>query len=331
VSRLATLSTIIIVCSAMFGCADTQLGSSGAVQRVPVTVRSSLDRTAAWVGDPVTYTVDLVCLPGYDIIEGDLGRDHLPLEGLEVRSANTTREARDGGGVVYRARFQLASYTPERERLRIGPMSIRYYRKQPDGRIDDRVPDGVADVPGQDVALHSTLPDSAGSVLRSAKTPVLLPSISHLIYPLGLALVALSLITVALGFTATMGRRTSTETQDSARRQPTDYRLALNAIRQLSDTANAEALRQAFGGLDHLLREFLAEMNPHARSVTPDEIDAGAGTGGDVTTPRAIARVLRECERARYGGPSQPPSREQLVRALDQAEAVLVSYPGQGR
>jgi hypothetical protein len=309
----------------VFGCANTQLGSSGAVQRTPVTVRSSLDRTAIWVGDPVTYTVDVDCLPGYDIIEGDLGRDHLPLEGLEVRTANTAREARDGGAVAYRARFQLSSYTPERERLRIGPMSIRYYRKQPDGRIDDRIPDGVADVPGQDIALHSTLPDSAGLALRSAKTPVLLPPISHLIYPFGLALVALSLIAVALGFSKTIGRRTSTETQDSARRQPTDYQLALNDIRQLSDTANAEALRQAFGRLDHLLREFFAEMNPHARSVTPEEIDAEAGTGGDLTTPRAIARVLRECERARYGGPTQPPSHELLIHTLDQAEAVLVS------
>ena len=207
----------------------------------------------------MTYTVEVVCPPGYDIIEGDLGREHLPLEGLEVRAASTTREARDDGTVLYRARFQLASYTPERERLRIGPMSIRYYRKQPDGRIDDQVPDRRRRTcPRQDIALHSTLPDSAGPVLRTAKAPVLLPPFSHLFWPFGLALVALSLVTRRpCGFTRTIKRRPSTGPPDSAR-QPTEYRLALDEIGQLSDTADAEALRQAFGRLDHLLREFLA-------------------------------------------------------------------------
>ena len=72
-------------------------------------------------------------------------------------------------------------------------------------------------------------------------------------------------------------------------------------------------------------------MNPHARSATPDEIDAKAGTQDDSTTPRAIAGVLRECERVRYGGPAQSPSHELLIRALDQAEAVLVSGRDPGR
>jgi hypothetical protein len=93
------------------------------------------------VGDLVTYTIDVVSAPGYDIVEDDLGRDHVPLEGLEVRTAGTTREARDDGAVAYRASCQLVSYTLERERLRIGPMSIRYHRKQRGGRIDGQVPD----------------------------------------------------------------------------------------------------------------------------------------------------------------------------------------------
>jgi hypothetical protein len=294
-------------------------------------VRPSLDRTAVWVGDAVTYTIDVLCQPGYDIIESDLGRDHLPLEGLELRAASTTREARDGGAVAYRALFQLASYTPDREQLRIGAMSLRYYRKQPDGRVDERVPDGVAEVPGQDIAIHSTLPDSAALALRTARAPALLPPVNRLIYPAGLALVAVSLITVALGFTGTLKRRTPTETQEPELRQPIDCQAALNEIRRLGDTANPEALRQAFGRLDHLLRESFAETIPRARSATPEEIDAGSGAGGDATTPRTVARVLRECERARYGGPAQPPSHEQLIHALEQAQVVLVSDRGRRR
>lgn len=332
--RLGALSPVAIVCLAVFGCADAQSRSAGAVpvQRMPVSVRSSLDRTAAWVGDPVTYTVEIVCSPGYDIIEDDLARDRLPLEGLEVRAANTTREARDDGAVLHRARFELASYTPERESLRIGPMSIRYYRREADGRIANQLPIGSVEVPAEDIALRSTLPESAGAVIRAVKPPVLLPWFIHLPYPLGLLLVALPLVAMVLGLTAAIARRRpSAQAQGPTAHRPTEYRMALDEIRQLDDAADPEAVRQAFGRLDHLLREFLAEVSIHVKSLTPDEIDSRAGTAGDMTTQRAVAGVLRECERARYAGPRQPPSRDRLAHALNQAEAVVVSAKGQAR
>jgi hypothetical protein len=330
VPRLSTLPTIALLCSAALGCADTRPVSSDS-DRTPVTVRSSLDKTAAWVGDLVTFTVEIVCAQGYDIVEGDLSRDHLPLEGLEIRAATTARETRDGGAVLYRARFQLASFTPEQERLRVGPMSIRYYRKQPDGRINDQAPAGVAGVPAQDIALRSTLPASVALVLRSAKPLVLLPSISHLLVPFGLVLVAVSLMTAALGYTGIIRRQTSARTPDSALSPATDYRSALDTIRGVGHTGNVEALRHAFGRLEHLLRTFLAETDPHAASLTPDEIDARADARGDSTMRRTIARVLRDCERARFGGPAHPPSGELLVQALDQAQTVFISTPVQSQ
>lgn len=331
VSRVQGLSTVVILCLAAAGCADRSSGTGTTAQNTPVTVRSSVDRTAAWVGEPVTYALEVACSPGYDIVENDLARDHLPLEGLDVRSASTTREARDDGVVVYRARFQLASYTPDAERLRIGPTSIRYYRRDADGRINTQLPAGTLAVPEEAVALRSAVPEWGDLVLRVAKTPTLLPWSARVIYPLGVALMVLSLGTVALGLTGTIGRRRkSTRAQAPTRRPSTDYRVALDEIRQL-DTANPQALAHAFGRLDHLLREFLAETHVHARSLTPDEIDSALSAGGDGTSPRAVAQVLRDCERVRYGGPSRPPSRELLVRALDQAEKALVPADGGGQ
>lgn len=330
-------SLVAISCLAALGCAGPQPGSAGTgtVQYTPVSVRSSVDRTAAWVGDRVTYTVELVCLPGYDIVADELARERLPVEGLEVRAASTTRETRDDGAVVYRARFEVASYSPRAERLRIGPVAIRYYRKQEDGSIAAQSPVGTVAIPEEELALHSTLPEAAGLVLRVARAPMLFPSFTraaYLLYPLGVALMALSLVTVALGLKGTLARRrTLIRAQEPTRRPSTEYQMALNEIRQLDDTANPEALSHAFGRLDHLLREVLAEMNIHARSLTPDEIDSSVGVGGDGTAPRAIARVLRDCERVRYGGPSHPPSRELLAHALDRAEEVLVSARGEVR
>jgi hypothetical protein len=329
-------SLVALSCLAALGCAGPQPGSAGTgtVQYTPVSVRSSVDRTAAWVGDRVTYTVELVCLPGYDIVADELARERLPVEGLEVRAASTTRETRDNGAVVYRARFEVASYSPRAERLRIGPIAIRYYRKQEDGSIAAQTPVGTVAVPEEEIVLHSTLPESAGLVLRVARTPMLLPSFTraaYVLYPLGIALMVLSLVTVAIGLRGTVSRRrVRARAEEPARLPSTEYQTALNEIRQLDDTANPEALSHAFGRLDHLLRQALGEMNIHARSLTPDEIDSIVGNG-DGTAARAIARVLRDCERARYGGPSHRPSREQLTHALDRAEEVLVSTRGDAR
>jgi hypothetical protein len=316
------------------GCGDGPSRTTGTASAAlnPVVVRPSLDRTAAWVGDSLTYSLEIVCSPGYDIVEDDLGRDHLPLEGLVVRAANSTRETRDDGVVVYRGRFELASFSPENERLRIGPLSIRYYRKDADGRINAQLPVGTVAVPEEDVALRSTLPESVGLALRVARTPALLPSFTRVLNPLGATLIALSLVTVALGLKGTIGRRPAAPRAKSpARPASIDYRTALSEIRQLEDTAGPEALRHAFDRLDHLLRTFLTETDVHARSLTPDEIDSKLNAGGDATPPRAVAQVLRDCERVRYGGPSQPPSREVLARALDQAEKVLVPAGGAER
>jgi hypothetical protein len=299
-----------------------------------VAVRSSVDRTTAWVGDLVTYTVELTALPGYDIVEDELARERLPVEAADVRSASTSRETRDDGTVIYRTRFELASYRPQAEQLRIGPLVIRYYRKQEDGTIAAQSPVGTVSVPEEEIVLHSTLTESAGLMLRVGRAPMLLPSFTraaYAFYAMGFALVALSLVTVALALRGTVSRRRARErAQEPARRPAIEYQATLKDIRQLDHAADPEAVSHAFGRLDQLLRQALSDMNTDARALTPDEIDSLAGNG-DGTAARAIARVLRECERARYGGPSHRSSREQLTHALDRAEELLVSAPGDAR
>jgi hypothetical protein len=150
--------------------------------------------------------------------------------------------------------------------------------------------------------------------------------------PLGLALIALSAVTVAASLAVPMARRRRpARSQWPTHHAPADYRTALDELRRLSetgDTGDPDALRQAFGRLDHLLRERLAESGIEARSLTPDEIDSQAGAGDQTTNPRAVAALLRECERIRYGGARQRPSRDLLAQAIGQAETVLA--PGKG-
>jgi hypothetical protein len=278
----------------------------------------------------VTYTVEVVCSPGYDISEDDLARDRLPLEGLEVRAADTARQAGNDGTVRHVARFQLASYTPDRERLRIGPMSIPYYRRQADGRTVDRLPVGSVEVRAEDIALRSTLPNPGETVIRTPTSPLLLPRLVRLLYPFGIALAVLPVVTI-VGALAVRAKRASSREEGPEPQRPTDYRQALDEIRQVHDQGDSEAVRQAFARLDHLLREFLADGGMEAQSLTPDELESRGGAAGEMTPQRAVAGVLRECERARYAGPNQPPTPDRLVRALDEAATVIVSARGQAR
>ncbi len=313
------------------GCADGERRTTAARRQDPVTVRASLERTAVWVGDPVTYTIEVRCAPGYDIVEDDLGRDHLKLGGLEVRTATLARETHDGGALTYRATFQLVSYAAEDESLSIGSRSVRYYQRQADGSIAGERPAGSVDLPQEDLALRSALPDSAGAAIRTVKPQARLPRLTRALQPIGLALVILSLAIVAAAVVAPMARRSRLARPPGPAPSPaTDYRRALGELKQLAGARDPAALDQAFERLDRLLRERLRDAGLDARSLTPDEIEARAGSIGD-TTAGAITRVLRECERVRYAGHRHPPSSDLLVQVLVQAEAALVPADGRHR
>src|SRR5262245_25960823 len=51
----------------------------------PVEVRTSLNRTAVWVGDLVSYSIELRCAPQVDIVTEDLASERLKVDGLEIR------------------------------------------------------------------------------------------------------------------------------------------------------------------------------------------------------------------------------------------------------
>ena len=67
-----------------------------------VLVHSSLDRSAIWIGDRVTFTVVVECSHGTDILTDDLARDRLQTEELEILGVDQTREDRGSGLLVHR-------------------------------------------------------------------------------------------------------------------------------------------------------------------------------------------------------------------------------------
>ncbi|MEO6212201.1 MAG: hypothetical protein ABIP65_01115, partial [Vicinamibacterales bacterium] len=119
---------------ALLTCASESLGPPlhGQVSaRTIPTARARTDRTAMWIGDRITYTIEIVCPAGVDVLEDDLSKEKLQLDGLEVVGAEATRT--EGAGEVTTRRFHyvLTSYRPDVRSRRIAPITVRYYLTRP--------------------------------------------------------------------------------------------------------------------------------------------------------------------------------------------------------
>ncbi|HEX9366587.1 MAG TPA: hypothetical protein VF921_08165 [Vicinamibacterales bacterium] len=91
-----------------------------------VTVKASLDRPAIWVADRLTYTIEIACRNGVDIVIDDLSREKLKLDGLDVAGSDTARRV-EGGVIRYELRYVLTTYRVEAPIRTIAPLRIRYY------------------------------------------------------------------------------------------------------------------------------------------------------------------------------------------------------------
>jgi hypothetical protein len=311
-----------VVC-AVVGCLAAAASSLFA-QAAPVSAHAEVSRTAVWVGDPIAYTVEIVCQPGTDILTEDLSRDRLRLQGLEVSDVQTEEETRPDGTIVHRAHYTLASYSTDTTSLRIEPLRVRYYVRRPGERIDAITPAGEVEVSSIDHARRSTLPDREPAGIRFRTMAPSMAAWTRLLLPLGLLAVALSFLPAALGLAAGVARRREEKARRlSKRRSPEEHRTALEAIRDLSASPDVAAQREAFDRLDAFIRDCLIELDIPARSMTPAEIEGRIGEALRGMPADRIASVLRECQRVRYGGPEQVPDSETLRHSLEQVGDVF--------
>ena len=100
-----------------------------------IQVRASVDRTAIWVADRVTYAIDIVCARGVEILLDDLAKEKLRLNGLEVVSSDSTTTTDAAERTTYRLRYVLSTYRVDVPALSIDPLSARYYERRPGQRI----------------------------------------------------------------------------------------------------------------------------------------------------------------------------------------------------
>src|SRR5262249_6349652 len=160
-----------------------------------VGIRTSIDRTALFVGDRATYTVELTCRRGVEVLADDLSRDKLKLEGLEVVDAGTDRQSGSAGTTVYTSRFVVTTYRLDAPALRIAPLTVRYAVRRQGQRPEDATPAGDVQVAGITLALRSVLPDEQEPTgIRSDKPAHARPARLAALQPIGLGLVIVSIV-----------------------------------------------------------------------------------------------------------------------------------------
>ena len=289
----------------------------------PVQVRASVDRTAIWVGDRVTYAVDIVCARGVEILLDDLAKEKLRVNGLDLVSSDSATSTDASERITYRLRYVLSTYRVDAPSLSVEPLSARYYERRPGQRLQDIAPAGEVQIPGAVIAFRSTLPDQPAYELRAGRAPAPRHPVLARAGSIGLALLVVSLAPAAFVAFALLRRRTRKTGHRSARQARMDHRATLERLRSL-DVTTEEERRRAYDEISAAVRQHVAATSGvPAPSLTAAEVDAALETARGRVSRESVTALLVSCDDARYGPPQALPSAQACRDALAAAAQVL--------
>jgi hypothetical protein len=306
----------------------TLMAASAVYAQPPaVRARAFTDRTAIWVGDRVTYTVEIVCPRGTDVLLDDLSKDKLKLDGFDAIGTDSSQTTAADGTTTHDFRYVLTTFHVDMPAVGVEPFSVRYYLSRPGQRMQDAAPAGEIKIPGVSVALRSTLPDGQETyALRDARVQRSRVWIAAKAKLLGLALVILSLVpAVVLGLALVRGRLRHPE-RATARRARINHRALLEELRAMDVATEAER-RSAYDRISAAVRQHVESVSGVAGpSLTASELEVAlAGDGRRLDTP-TIVELLASCDAARYAPIDHPTDAQACRDAIARAEAILSAH-----
>jgi len=289
-----------------------------------VTVRTSIDRTAIWVADRLTYTIELRCRRGIEVVADDLSRDKLKTEGLEIVSSESNRQSAADGATIHRYRYELTTYRTDAQTLKVAPLTVRYAVRRAGGRVEDAAPAGEVQVPGATVALRSVLPDDPDlSGIRSDKPKTARPLRFSALQPIGIGLVIVSAVPALLAIAALVRRSRRPRVRRSPRAARQETRASLESVRTM-DVHTPEARRELLSQLDTVVRDHLRDAcGVSAASLTPHEVPFALAATSASVPATLVADVLATCEVARYAPTHDMPSADACRRAIEHVEEIV--------
>ena len=289
-----------------------------------VTVRTSLDRTAIWVADRVTYTIEITCTRGIEVLADDLSRDKLKTQGLEVIAADTSRRSASGDTTVHQFQYVLTTYRTDVATLTIAPMKVRYAMTRTGQRAEDAAPAGEAQVPGAIIAFRSVLPDDPDPAgIRSDKPAHARQMRFAALQPIGVGLIIVSIVPALFAIAAFARRTRRPRVRRSPRVVRHEERASLDALAQ-ADVETVEGRREVFTALDSLVREHLrAVCGVSGAGLTPREVPFALTAAATKVPAELIASVLEACELGRYAPPHAMPSADACRETVKHVQHIV--------
>lgn len=289
--------------------------------QAPVKVRTTLSRTAVWIGDRVIYNVELDAPAGMDIVDDDLASERLAVQGGEIVGFETHSDERSGRRLK-RMQYTLVTYRIDAAEIRVPAFSVRYYARASGGAGSQIAPSGQLTVPQAVVAVRSALPAADGP--RSPRVPgALQPSARYLrlAVPVGLVLMAVVIIPLTFAGAEVTGRARHALAARLARRRRRAQAVSLDVLSTI-DVASETDRIAAFEQLDGLLRGHVALVSgAPAAALTPAELRQTLERSAPHLPVAEIESLLTRCEDARYA--RIPPSPDEWSSALADAESIV--------
>jgi hypothetical protein len=312
--RLFSLAFLLIVVSVVVAPAQTNL-------QVPVQVHPSVSRTAMWIGDRATYTLEVDCAGDFDIVEDDLASARLRVDGGEIVGFESVSDDR-GDRRRRRISYTIVTFSIDATEVRIAAVPVRYYSRQRGVDTTRLAPSGSVTIPAAVIGIRSSLPSSG--VLPAPRVPASVqPSPVYLFYLqwIGLGLIAAVIVPVAIASADLRRHAVDARARWSERRQRRAHVLSLDSLKVDSPTSGAE-LVNAYARLDAVVRDYLAlATGTPARALTPQELRATLERSAPALPHSDIESLLERCEDARYA--RVPPPSDGWSRDLAVAEEIL--------
>lgn len=287
-----------------------------------IRVRSELSQTAAWVGDPVDFIVEIETAPGVEVVADDLRPEKIVVEGLELGGVTSSEEPRADGWRVRRHAYRVTAWDTTGPK-RVGELIVRFRRPVTAATADGSAPGVEIKIPGATLPVRSTLPDDGsadGARDRQAQLPP--PGWAAWLRPAGLGLILLGVAPVVLWIAAYARRPRVTRPRPSSRSLHAHAKALFDEL-AIIDTSTPDGRRRAYDRIDADVRAYLAEAEGvPAAALTADELRPRLA-GSRRVPGDAVCDVLAECEHARYGPTERLPGAEALDASVERLRSAL--------
>jgi len=307
--------------------AASQQAKAAAVETPPsppgIAYRTTLDRTAVWVGDLFHYLITVDYSPQYEFVLDNLNQQNVNMDPFSVIDVAKTVTPLGNNGNRLVVDITMASFALVQADARIPQLSLYYFRRDQHAGGPEQAAAESLTVLGPTIGLRSTLPPMPADIRDSItvtgweRSRWVVPAIGYL---------ALAILLAWIGWEAFLlvkKRRTV---------QGPDRRISMKTVRARwasgvpADFSDSQTTMEFFDRSYQDVKEYLGYyLETETAGLTAEEVKEEMkrlGANSDVT--QKAGKVLGTCEAVRYSEDGTASSAES-ARGIAQDVRELLS------